>query len=463
MVAFFCVLHSQINIPRSEKSAQIGRSPLDQRGICEIASLGVKYLQVSWAIGMHGFRENSYRTKVIFLGVLVIVLTGGGIFLFVPDRGIRNVHPVQVSAGAYHTCSLFSDHTLKCWGRNGNGQLGNENYKGALLPQSVPEITSASVVSAGGFHTCVLLLNRKVSCWGTNDSGQIGDGPFSGRPHPKEISQIDNAIAISAGSRHTCAVFLGGTVRCWGGNQHGQLGTGAVPTSSSVPVKVPKITRARDVSAGGSHTCVLLQVGQVACWGGNDNGQLGRGTFSRTGEPWMVLGLENVMALSSGGDHSCALVSDGSIWCWGENNDGQIGNEASGNSHSPVRVPGITDAVAVTTGAFHSCALRKEGELICWGRGVNGQLGISEQSGEGELVPVPELNTAVAVTAGAFHTCVLDKAGRIECWGANDSGQLGTGGPRGHAPERGFVALLFRPRSAIDLGANRISCLKSKA
>jgi len=379
-------------------------------------------------------------------------------------REEEKVIPVQVTAGAYHSCALFSNGSVKCWGRNGNGQLGNKTFKGTTHPEAVLGITSVRAISAGGFHTCALLDGGRVACWGTNDSGQIGDGPFGGVSLPKEMAHIEDAVAVSAGSRHTCALLSAtlenesstrGTVHCWGGNQEGQLGIGTSPESSSVPVPVPKITKAKTISAGGSHSCVLLSGGSIACWGGNEKGQLGRGLESGPAGPWVVAGIEDAIAVSAGGSHSCAVLSNGSVRCWGENNNGQLGTAQPGNSPEPLRVPGIENAVAVTAGAFHSCAQLKDGTLKCWGSNDNGQLGVNATenassenastlgSGSSTRSPlaVPAMSAAAAVSAGAFHTCALDEAKRIECWGTNDSGQIGIGDPKGHAPARGYVAL----------------------
>src|SRR5207247_532237 len=111
---------------------------------------------------------------------------------------------------------------------------------------------SATAVTAGGFHTCALPGDGTVRCWGQNDLGQLGNGtsdpvpnnPSTFNPTPVTVSGITTAVAISAGGWYTCALLQDGTVRCWGDNTWGELGNGAVlvspsPTSPVTPTPTP--------------------------------------------------------------------------------------------------------------------------------------------------------------------------------------------------------------------------------
>jgi alpha-tubulin suppressor-like RCC1 family protein len=104
--------------------------------------------------------------------------------------------PTWVAAGFAHSCSVLADNTIRCWGENFDGQLGNGNFVGfvppdpsasitsTIVPVTVSGIVSATQVAAGQFHTCSLLLNGSIMCWGDNSSGQLGDGTgiFSATP-----------------------------------------------------------------------------------------------------------------------------------------------------------------------------------------------------------------------------------------------------------------------------------------
>jgi len=180
---------------------------------------------------------------------------------------------------------------------------------------------------------------------------------FAGRFAP--IDGLPPSASVSVGASHACAVSDIGEVWCWGSNVAGETGT---LTEASVPVLIELPPDAFAVSAGGgydvraetplsvaldppgatgAHTCALVGERVAAglwCWGRNDRGQLGDGTFESHAAPTRVpLGF--VTDVSAGGRHTCA-VADGAVWCWGDNTHGQLGVSPAEVSRRdfPVRV-----------------------------------------------------------------------------------------------------------------------------
>lgn len=235
---------------------------------------------------------------------------------------------------------MDSSGSLRCWGSNGYGQLGNASYTPiASSPVLIP-VWGTAAISAGFGHTCRRGSSGGVDCWGLNNYGQVGNNGSSNVWWPAGLT-ITDATSVSAGGFHTCAARSSGAVLCWGSNSYGQLGTG---TTSDVltPMTVNGLADVTAVSAGGSgYTCALRTDGSVQCWGSNNYGQLGNGSTSNAMSPMTVSNLSGVTEISAGGNHTCALRAGGEVQCWGSNAHGQLGNLSMASSPIPVSVMGL--------------------------------------------------------------------------------------------------------------------------
>lgn len=309
--------------------------------------------------------------------------------------------PAQMAAGANFTCARFTDGEVVCWGSNLHRQLGLD-IQGTSAP-SVPDapvagLSDAIDLSAAYLRACAVREEGgQVVCWGENASGPGGNEHV-----PVPVEGIRNAVQVSVGKTHACALLRDGTVWCWGDNSKGQRGGGdsadwlppnrvRLPSPADngrvsgrtstdggpmpVPVEVVEIDDAVDISAGTSHTCAVLdRDGRVACWGANDNGQLGVDPeTSLQPVPVTVAGLFQVAEVRVGDEHTCARDEDGSVACWGKNSDGQLGNDSYDDSSLP-QVTGLTGAASLATGSRHNCVVVESGGR-CWGANYDGQLG----------------------------------------------------------------------------------------
>ena len=175
-------------------------------------------------------------------------------------------------------------------------------------------VFQARQIVAGGAHSCAILPDTTVKCWGHNAYGQMGDGSAVNRLTPVSVSGLSGVQQLTAGYQHTCAILSTGEVKCWGYNGMGQLGDGST-MHRYIPVSVSGLSGVQHLEAGGLHTCARLSTGGVQCWGYNGNGQLGDGSTTQRLTPVSVNGLNGVQQLAGGYYHTCAILSAGGVQC----------------------------------------------------------------------------------------------------------------------------------------------------
>jgi alpha-tubulin suppressor-like RCC1 family protein len=155
---------------------------------------------------------------------------------FRPVVGLSNA--IAITCGKDHACAILGDRTVQCWGANDKGQLGTGSRSIAEpAPVAVKGLTNVQALSAGGLHTCALLIDGTVRCWGFNGSGQLGDGTTTDSAVAASVPGLTNVIQVSAGLFHTCALTADAHLYCWGENHYGQLGDGTTMGRHS-PVQV---------------------------------------------------------------------------------------------------------------------------------------------------------------------------------------------------------------------------------
>jgi alpha-tubulin suppressor-like RCC1 family protein/alpha-beta hydrolase superfamily lysophospholipase len=316
-----------------------------------------------------------------------------------------------IAAGISHTCVLLSDSTVKCWGDNSNLEagvgdtgcipiFGCSHPAPAIVttPTTVSGISTATQIGLGGRHSCARLADSTIKCWGRNKQGELGNNSTNDSATPVTVSGINNATAVAGGgdavadnsswfggtvgTSHTCALLSTGGVKCWGRNNYGQLGNGNT-SDASTPVAVSGLSSGATALALGMYSsCAVVSGGAVKCWGRNNYGQLGNGTSTNASSPVVVSNLSGATELgsASGADHFCARSNTRTVQCWGRNDIGQLGNATTTNSNVPVTAIDVTRALGVGAGGSHSCARLDDGTLMCWGSNASGQLGSGHQS-----------------------------------------------------------------------------------
>ena len=257
--------------------------------------------------------------------------------------------PVSISGGDDFACAVYSDGAVGCWGDSEFGALGNGSTTSTTFVSApgvgVAGLSTATAVAVGAYYACALLSDGTVKCWGMNSQGTLGNGSNTGPETctaygstgpcstvPVLVSGLTNVTAIAAGSSSVCALLASGTVKCWGDNTYGELGDGTMMNRYQ-PVAVNGLRGVTAISVGQGFACALLSNGTVQCWGLNIPVNAGRSPT-----PVAVAGLTGVTAISAGSGFACALTSGGVVQCWGSNSSGQLGDGTTDDSQSPVAV-----------------------------------------------------------------------------------------------------------------------------
>lgn len=313
----------------------------------------------------------------------------------VPNDGCEETCTVstglaEIHAGGWSTCARTHEGALRCWGWNSWGQLGNgttDDVGDDETPAEVEDVPiDEPVLSAAlnHYHACAIVEGGAVRCWGYNDRGQLGYGDTAQRLTPGDAFAFDeDAIAISAGTHHTCVLLEGGDVRCWGENAHGQLGLGNDENvgDDELPSSMPPIdlgAPAIDICAGEGHTCAVLEDGTLRCWGSDSFGQLGNG----------------------------GLYED-------------VGDNELPSNALPVLLGAGEIATDVACGTDHTCAIIDGTSMRCWGYGELGELG-SGMFTFGFSSPGPDIDLGDDVRSmslGQENSCARTQSDAIFCWG----------------------------------------------
>jgi len=334
----------------------------------------------------------------------------------------------NLAAGAYHTAVILDDGSVKTWGSNSHGQLGqgiagSPNSQGDEAGEMGDDLAKVELgtgrtavrIAAGSYHTAVILDDGSVKVWGKNQNGQLGQGnrtqlgyyasDMGDNLTPVDLGTGKTAVAIAAGTEHTAVILNDGSVKAWGFNTYGQLGLGHTEHMGNDAGEMGDDLSAVDlgtgrtavaIAAGNSITGVILDDGTVKVWGFNTAGVLGQEHYSNIGDdpnemgdnlPAVDLGTgKTAVDIAIGGNHVVVLLNDGTIKAWGNNGNGelgqgrddnQIGEEAGdmGDNLPTTNLPDGLTAIGVAAGYNHTIAIFNNGTVGVVGKNNYGQLG----------------------------------------------------------------------------------------
>jgi alpha-tubulin suppressor-like RCC1 family protein len=258
--------------------------------------------------------------------------------------------PVQVpgtawaasATGSTFTMAVRTDGTLWTWGGNTQGRLGHNNTTQYSSPKQVPGTyrhSDIGGIAAGAYHAMAIKSDGTLWIWGKNGSGELGQNDTTTYSSPRQIPGTTWKLC-AADIEKSLAIKTDGTFWSWGKNQHGQLGHNSTTVYASSPIQVPGSWAH---GAFGDDMGIGIKTdGTFWAWGANSNGQLGQNTATPgISSPIQIPG-SNWSTSVGGADCSSAGImavkTDGTLWGWGYNVNGQLGLNNQTKYSSPVQV-----------------------------------------------------------------------------------------------------------------------------
>ena len=319
-----------------------------------------------------------------------------------------------VSVGDKETAAIKKSGTLWTWGQNSFGQLGNGLITNSCSP-STPcgggtNWCFVSAASCDGASMVAVKTDGTLWTWGRNTNGQLGDNTSIDRCSPVTTSGGGtNWCHASTGTCHTAGVKTDGTLWTWGAGSSGRLGTNNLITRSSPVTVVGGLTSWCKVCAGKDYTAGLRTNGTLYLWGGNTCGKLGDDTTINRSSPVSTSGGGfNWCVISLGDDHAIGIKADGTAWTWGRNSAGQLGTGNTINRSSPGLVAGSSSLWCnVTAGFSESAGVQTTGTLWTWGCNNNGQLGSGNTINRSSPVTVTSSASWLSVSMGCQSAAAI--------------------------------------------------------
>ena len=317
--------------------------------------------------------------------------------------------------------AIKTDGSLWTWGRNENGELGQNNRIEISSPTQVGTDATWSNGTMRGRQEggLVAKTDGTMWIWGRNSYGSLGLNTPGARSSPCQLpgttwpttNEWDAQNTATSSNDKNFTIKTDGTLWTWGSNGYGGLGQNASPSSHrSSPVQIGTDTTWSYIS-GGQSISALKTDGSLWVWGDNSRGQLGlnqnsgqyQGTYAKS-SPTQVGTETTYSQISTGQKGQWAIKTDGTLWGWGENGYGQLGqNQAQSpsndyNRSSPVQVGTDTNWQQVQAGADMTLALKTDNTLWVWGEASNySGLGLNDKISRSSPTQIPGTNWTTGI------------------------------------------------------------------
>jgi alpha-tubulin suppressor-like RCC1 family protein len=335
----------------------------------------------------------------------------------------------QVAASSLTSFAIKTDGTLWSWGKNNQGQLGQNigplvSYRSS--PVQVGALTTWSQIAGGADTIFARQTNGTIWAWGAGSDGIQGVGTVTEKSSPVQIGTDTNWSTITGGDAGF-AIKSTGALYGWGDSDFGQLGINALGYRSS-PVQVgEEVYGWSKVANGNTHTIATKNDGTLWSWGRGSEGQQGTNSVLARSSPVQIGALTTWSNVACGYYYSIATKTDGTLWAWGQNNYGQVATPGGDNKSSPIQVGVLTTWSLIAGGAYHTLATKTDGTMWLWGRNNYGAIGTNNAVDRSSPVQVGSDTNWSKITGGRHHSAAVKTTGTAWGWGYNFYGNFGDG------------------------------------
>lgn len=269
-------------------------------------------------------------------GHLLQISTSGADKSAICECCIVNWDLKLLECGTKDVYAVLSDRILRRW--------RNDDFK--IEPQIVPTLAQKPVkvreISIGSSFICALME----------------DGSVQGMDEEESLvsfeSENDKFVSVSCGHEHVLLLTESGRVYSYGRGLRGQLGLENLEDCFEQQKEIEALAgiKIMQISAGGWHSLVLSEFGDIYSFGWNESGQLGlKSQDAIKALPTLLeIGDISFISISCGSRHSMAASENGDLYAWGWNKYGQLGLDPNKvkNEISPVKIEFSRKVVSVT-------------------------------------------------------------------------------------------------------------------
>jgi uncharacterized repeat protein (TIGR02543 family) len=373
----------------------------------------------------------------------------------------------NVQVGFQYSALLLDDGTLKMWGYNEVGQLGNGTFVDSLLPINITNNFNLGLsekikeISLGFSHSSALTTLGRVFMWGYNNAGQLGNATLNNQALPIDITSRfslnlgEKVEHVRLGGYHSLALTSSGRVFSWGQNDLGQLGDGTTinrntPRIITSQFLLPTTEIVTKIYANSWNSSAITSLNRVFTWGNNGNYQIGNGNETSQSKPvditsrFELASGVSIVRMMLGSWNASALTSNGGLYMWGGNYHYQLGDGTNTSQNKPILVTakfGLSTNESITQTALVgsvSAVLTSNGRLFVWGDNSHGLLGDGTTTSRtspallNSQFPLLTNEKIISINISwggenGYTFMVYTSNNRLFTWGNNDSGQLGDG------------------------------------